>query len=129
MARTADDIETFLNRLSRTFDRQEDTFIISTGVDRPPIALQVADPVVVARVMIGAVPSDEKRRLALYRQMLEFNVADLIHASYGLDGDQIVLSAGEELENVDENELAASLSDLDLALSHHIPKLHEIAKE
>ena len=40
-----------------------------------------------------------------------------------------MLSACEELENVEVNELAASLSDIDLALTQHIPKLHELAKE
>ncbi|MBW2527087.1 MAG: hypothetical protein JRI23_23095 [Deltaproteobacteria bacterium] len=129
MPRTADDIETYLYRLNRTFDRQDQTFIISTGVDRPRIALHVADPVVVIRVVIGKVPSDEKRQNALFRQMLEFNATDLVHASYGVDSDQIVLSAGEELENVDANELAASLSDIDVALTRHIAKLHELALE
>jgi hypothetical protein len=129
MPRTADDIEGYLHRLNRTFERQEDTFVISTGVDRPRIALHVADPVVVARVVIGTVPSDEKRQAALFRQMLEYNAADLVHASYGVDNNQLVLSAGEELENIDENELAASLSDIDLALTRHIAKLHELALE
>lgn len=129
MPRTADDIESYLYRLNRTFDRQDQTFIISTGVDRPRIALHVADPVVVARVVIGTVPTDEKRQIALFRQMLEFNSADLVHASYGIDGDRLVLSAGEELENIDANELSASLSDIDLALTRHIAKLHELALE
>lgn len=129
MPRTADDIESYLYRLNRTFDRQADTFIISTGVDRARIALRVADPVLLARVVIGKVPSDDKRCMALFRQLLEFNASDLVHASYGIDGDQIVLSAGEELANVDENELSASLSDIDLALTRHIAKLHELALE
>lgn len=129
MPRTADDIESYLYRLNRTFDRQDQTFIISTGVDRPRIALHVADPVVVARVVIGKVPKEESRQVALFRQMLEFNAADLVHASYGIDGDQIVLSAGEELENIDANEIAASLSDIDVALTRHIAKLHELALE
>lgn len=129
MPRTADDIESYLYRLNRTFDRQDQTFIISTGLDRPRVALHVADPVLIARVVIGKVPADEKRKVGLFRQLLEFNAADLVHASYGLEGEQIVLSAGQELENVDVNELAASLSDIDLALTQHIPKLHELAKE
>lgn len=129
MPRTADDIEGYLYRLNRTFERQEETFVISTGVDRPRIALHVAEPVVVARVVIGKVPTDEKRQNALFRKMLEFNAADLVHASYGVDGDRLVLSAGEELTNIDENELAASLNDIDLALTRHIAELHELALE
>ena len=50
-----------------------------------------------------------------------------MHASYCLEGDEIVLSAGLELENLDENELAAVLSDIDLALVRHVPALRELA--
>lgn len=129
MPRTADDIETYLHRLNRTFDRQESTFVVSTGADRAPIALYVAEPVVLARIMVGRVPSDDKRKLALFQKMLEYNAADLMHASYGVSGEEVVLTAAEELENVDENELAASLSDLDLAMTRHLATLHDLAQE
>jgi len=130
MSRTAEDIENYLAQLGRTFDRQGHTFVVSTGPGLPPLALHVADPVVVARVVIGSVPKAEPRQLALLRQLLRFNATDLVHASYGLDeAGQIVLSGGQELENMDLNELAATLSDIDLALSSHVPKLRELAKE
>jgi hypothetical protein len=130
MSRTVEDIENYLTQLGRTFDRQGHTFLVSTGPTRAPVALHVADPVVVARVVIGSVPKDPGRQLALLQQLLRYNATDLVHASYGLDQDgQIVLSGGQELENMDLNELSATLSDLDLALSSHVPKLRELAKE
>ncbi len=130
MPRTAEDIESYLTQLGRTFDRQGLTFLVSTGPTLPPVALHVADPVVVARVVIGSVPKAPARQLALLQQLLRYNATDLVHASYGLDeAGQIVLSGGQELENMDLNELAATLSDIDLALSSHVPKLRELAKE
>jgi len=128
MPRTVDDIEIFLHQLGRTFDRQGNTFLVSSGVGGPPIALHVADPVLVARVVIGAVPADEKRQLGLFRQLLEYNATDLMHASYGVVQQEIVLFAGQEIENVDLNELSAALSDIDLALDRHVPRLRELAK-
>jgi hypothetical protein len=128
MSRTADDIESYLLGLNRTFDRHGDTFLVSTGSDRPTVAIHVADPVVVARVVIGRVPAEDKHQLALFRQLLEYNATDLVHACYGVADNEILLSAGQELENFDANELAAALSDIDLALSRHVPKLRELSR-
>lgn len=128
MSRTADDIDGYLLSLNRTFDRHGNTFLVSTGSDRPTIAIHVADPVVVARVVIGNVPADEKLQLQLFRQLLEYNATDLVHACYGVADGEILLSAGQELENFDANELAAALSDIDLALSRQVPKLRELSR-
>jgi hypothetical protein len=126
MPRTAEDVESFLYRLDRTFDSEGGTYLVSTGVDRPPVALRVMDPIVVARLDIGKAPEDEKKQLAVFRKLLEYNATDLAHASYGLEDGEIVLSAGLELENLDMNELAAILSDIDLALARHIKELREL---
>ena len=53
--------------------------------------------------------------------------SDLVHASYGLAGDAIVLTAGLPLENLDANELAVVLSDIDVALVSHIGELRKLA--
>ena len=127
MPRNADDVETFLYRLNRTFDSESGTFLVSSGTEGPPIALRVAEPIVVARVDIGLMPTDDAKRLKMFRKLLEFNATDLVHAAYGLEGDEIVLSAGLELENVDMNELAAVLSDIDLALARHVKILRALA--
>jgi CesT_Tir_1 len=127
MPRTAEDVENFLYRLNRTFERADSLFIVSSGVDRPPIVLSVGDPILVARVDIGAVPADQGKQNALFRKMLEFNATDLVHASYGLEGEEIVLTAGLPLENLDDNELAAVMSDIDIALARHVPELRGIA--
>jgi hypothetical protein len=128
MPRNAEDVENFLYRLNRTFDREDNgMFIVSSGVEGPPIAVRVVDPIVVVRVDIGKVPDGTERQAKVFRQLLEYNGSDLVHSSYCLEGDEIILSAGLELENIDENELAAVLSDIDLALVRHVPILHELA--
>jgi hypothetical protein len=127
MPRNREDVENFLHRLNREFFVSDSgTFIVSTGDDGPPIALQVDDPIVLAMVRIGHIPKDEKRQLALFRRVLEYNAHDLAHASYGIDGDELVLDAGLQLQNLDENELGAVLGDIDLALMRHIRGLREL---
>ncbi|MBI4956635.1 MAG: CesT family type III secretion system chaperone [Myxococcales bacterium] len=128
MPRNRDDIETFLHRLNRSFYVSESgTFIVSSGDGGPPIAVQVDEPIVLAAVHMGHIPKDPTRQLALFRKVLEFNTQDLAHAAYGLDGDELVLDAGLELENLDENELAAVLNDIELALGRHTKELRALA--
>jgi hypothetical protein len=125
MPRTAEDIETYLLSMDRRFDRDGSTFMLhSTGAI---IALMVTPPIVAMRVSIGSVPADEGLRTPFFRKLLEYNVSDLMHVSYGLDGDAVVLSGALELENLDMNELEAALSDVDLALARHVPTLHDLA--
>ena len=128
MPRNADDVETFLYRLNRNFDGEEGLFLVSSGSDGPPIAVRVAEPIVVVRVDIGSLPSEPSAQNAIFRKLLAFNVDDLLHAAYGLEGDEIVLTAGLELENLDMNELAAVLSDIDVALATHVKSLRDLAK-
>jgi hypothetical protein len=129
MPRNADDVETFLYRLNRQFEGDgQGTYVVSTGSsDLPPIVVYVNDPIVVIRVDIGKLPSEEKRQLALFRQLLEYNAAGLVHAAYALEGDEIVLTSGLPLENLDMNELAAALSDIEMALAMHGKTLRELA--
>ena len=129
MPRTIEDVETFLYRLNRNFEITDDIFVVSSGTDRPPIAIHVAEPVVVVRVDIGEVPTNETAQLKLFRQLLIYNASDLVHSAYAIDDNEIVLSAGLELENLDMNELAAALSDIDIALARHVKNLRDIATE
>ncbi len=127
MPRTVDDVETYLYRLDRHFERDGDAFIVSSGMADTPIVVLVHDPVLLIRVDIGKAPADEKRQLAVFRKLLQLNGKDLVHGSYGLEGDEIVLIAGLPIENLDLNELAAALADIDLALAQHVQVLRELS--
>lgn len=128
MPRTAEDVENYLLTLDRRFENDGGTFLIN-GSDGTLIALRVAPPVVAVRVNIGAAPKDDAHRLRLFTKLLQYNATDLMHVAYGVEGDNVVLSAGLELENLDINELEALLSDVDLALARHVPHLREAASD
>ena len=123
MPRTREDVETYLYQLDRRFEEQHGTLLVSTGATSPPIAIQVVPPIVVFRVTIGDIP----HRLRLYQRLLEYNASDLMHSSYGVEGSTVVLSGALALDNLDVNELEATLSDMDLALLRHVPGLFEAA--
>lgn len=128
MPRTREDVETYLYQLDRRFEEQHGTLLVSTGATSPPIAIQVVPPIVVFRVTIGDIPGDEAHRLRLYQRLLEYNASDLMHSSYGIEGNSVVLSGALALDNLDVNELEATLSDIDLALMRHVPGLFEAAR-
>ena len=129
MPRTAEDVENYLLQLDRRFENDGGTYLISAeSHDQPPIALRVAPPIVAIRVAITEVPDVSEHQSALFRRLLEYNATDLMHVSYGIDNGTVVLSAALELENLDLNELEAALSDVDLALTRHVPVLRAIPR-
>ena len=126
--RSAKDVEAYLTRLNRKFHEVETepgTYIIPS--DGTQIALRVDPPLVVLRVHIGDVKKEGD--LPLFRRLLQLNAKGLVHASYGLDDDRIVLSAALELENLDFNELEATLDEIDIALAQQLPELASLAKK
>jgi hypothetical protein len=129
MIQSNEDLEGYLLRLERRFERAEDgTYLLSMGADRPLVALRVAAPVLVAQVDIGQAPADNVAGAVLFRKLLVLNATALVHAAYGIEGEKIVLSAALELKNLDLNELEAVLADLDMALANQVPTLREAAK-
>ncbi|MCK6589650.1 MAG: hypothetical protein HUU21_22555 [Polyangiaceae bacterium] len=127
MSRTAEDVETYLLQLDRRFELENGTFLLSSGPSVPPIAIRVVPPIVAVRVLIGPVPGDDAHKIKLFTRLLEYNATDLMHSSYGIEDGTIVLSAALALDNLDKNELEATLSDIDVALARHVSTLHDIA--
>lgn len=126
MPRTAEDVENYLLQLDRRYENDGGTFLLP-GSEGTLIAVRVVAPIVAVRVAIGAAPKDAAHQLRLYEKLLRYNATDLMHVSYGLEDDQVILSAALELENLDINEVEAVLSDVDLALTRHVPSLREAA--
>jgi hypothetical protein len=126
MIQSNEDLEGYLLRLERRFERAEDgTYLISMGADRPLVALRVAAPLLVAQLDIGLAPLDDTAAAPLFRKLLVLNATALVHAAYGIEGSKIVLSAALALQNLDLNELEAVLADLDMALATQVPTLRE----
>jgi hypothetical protein len=123
--RTEKDVEAYLLRLNRRFRALEErpgTFLVEMGEKTPPLVLRIEPPLVVVRVHIGDV-SGGAGEGALFRHLLELNAHQLLHAAYGVDEGHIVLSSALELENLDFNELQATLDEIDMALAQQLPGL------
>jgi hypothetical protein len=117
--RTEKDVEAYLLRLNRryrTVDAGAPTFLVESGAGLPPVAIRVDPPLIVVRVHVGDVESGSAP-VELFRSLLESNARQLVHSSYGLDDGRVVLSSALELENLDFNELQATLDEIDVLLA------------
>jgi Zn-dependent protease with chaperone function len=72
--------------------------------------------------------TDDASSASFMRRLLELNASGLLHAAFAIESGLIVLTAALELQNMDTNELEAVLSDLDMALSEHVPDLVALSK-
>ena len=123
---TKDDIQSFLDRFeggSLTVMEIEPNLWLARTIDDAEVVIHYAPPVVILRVRVMELPASEPRRSELFRQLLEYNARELVHGSYGLEGDHVVLTDTLELENLDFSEFEASFDSITLALASHFGAL------
>jgi hypothetical protein len=123
---TKDDIQSFLDRLEGgrlTVMEIEPNLWLARTTDDAEVVVHYAPPVVILRVRVMELPASEPRRSELFRQLLEYNARELVHGSYGLEGDHVVLTDTLELENLDFSEFEASFDSITLALASHFGAL------
>ena len=129
--RSVNDVEAYLGKMNRRYssvDGDPGTFIVHGGANMPPTALRVDPPLVVLRVHVGDVEGSDSANAELFRKLLSLNAKSLVHTSFGLEDSRIVLAAALELENLDYNELEATLDEIDLTLAQQVPSLAELSK-
>jgi hypothetical protein len=123
---TREDILSFFDRLYggtlTVTELEPNLWLVRTSEDAE-VVVHYAPPVVILRVRVMELPDSDPRRSELFRQLLEYNARDLVHGSYGLEGDHVVLTDALELENLDFSEFEASFDSLNLALASHLGSL------
>lgn len=123
---TREDLQTWFDRLdggSVVAEELEPNLWRCRTADETEVVVHYAPPVLLMRVRVMELPAGEPRRAELYRQLLELNARDLVHGSYGLEGDHVVLTDTLELENLDYSEFESSFDSITLALASHLGAL------
>jgi hypothetical protein len=125
---TREDIESFIERLApegvHAKEVEKGLWLLTTTQDAPEVVVHYNPPVVVMRVKVMELTGEpDADKAALYRHLLELNATDLVHGSYGIDGNNVVLSDALELENLDFTEFQASYDSMTLALASHLATL------
>ncbi len=125
---TKDDIESFLVRLGATgatYNEVQPGFWIVRPSEESElsIAVTLSPPVLLLRVNVMNLPTDAAQTATLTRRLLEFNASDLLHGSYGIQDNQIVLTEALELSALDYEEFLATYESMTLALASHLREI------
>ncbi len=123
-----EDLEGFLDRLTAEGATQSE---IEPGmwIVRPggaigfDVVVTHNPPVVLLRVKVMPLPIDAGQLASLSRRLLELNATDLLHGSYGIDREDVVLTAALELAHLDFEEFLASYESMTLSLTSHMREL------
>jgi len=123
----AEDVESYLVQMETQYEVLEANMWVVKGLG-PDLVVFIAGPVVVFRMKVMDLDQVARgKQLELYRALLEFNAGEMMHGSYGLEGESVVATAALQLENLDFNEFQAAIDDLGLAVSKHYPALSKLA--
>jgi len=123
---TRDDVQSFLDRMEAaggTVEELEEGLWKVRTSEESEVVVSFSPPVLILRVRVMELPTEPARRTELYRQLLEYNATDLVHGSYGVEGDHVLLTDTLELESLDFSEFEASFDSLTLALATHLGAL------
>ncbi len=125
---TKEDIESFLTRLGADGASYSE---IEPGlwIVRPSgeldfsVVVHYSPPVVLLRVKVMTLPTQAEALATLSRRLLELNATDLVHGSYGIEKDSIVMTEALELSHLDYEEFLAAFESITVALASHLREL------
>jgi hypothetical protein len=125
---TKEDIERFLDRLSAeggTYKEIEPgLWVVRAGGSLDyEMVVHFSPPVAVLRVKVMQLPTDRSVLASLSRRLLEMNASEMVHGSYGIEQDAIVITEALELSHLDYEEFLAAYESIALALASHIREI------
>ena len=125
---TKEDIEGWLNRLSAegvSYSEVEPGLwvIRPSGELDFSVVVHYSPPVVLLRVKVMTLPTHAGTLATLSRRLLELNATDLVHGSYGIEDESIVMTEALELSHLDYEEFLAAYESITVALASHLREL------
>ncbi|HLL81190.1 MAG TPA: CesT family type III secretion system chaperone [Longimicrobium sp.] len=120
---TREDVERYLLNSELTHEEVQDGMWVAHAEGGPSLVIHHSPPVLVFRLKVMDVPNDQTRCADLYKRLLRFNATDLVHAAYGLEEEDVVLTETLELENLDQNEFQAVIDSFQMAMATHLEQL------
>lgn len=125
---TREEIETFLDRLASDGASHTEVepglwLVRPSGEMDFDVVVHYSPPVVVLRVKVMNLPVNEEAVATLSRRLLQLNATDLVHGSYGIERESIVLTEALELSHLDFEEFLAAYEGMTLALASHMREL------
>lgn len=116
---TREDIEHYLIQMEHTFETIEDGMWVIR--DPTNIVITYRPPLVIFRSKLMEIP--KKNREEFFKCLLTLNASEMVHGAYGLEDSNVVIIDTLEAENLNFNELQASVEAIVLAASQDYQKL------
>ena len=118
-------IESFLDRLAgegASYREVEDgMWVVKPGGELDiDVVVNYTPPVLLIRVKVMELPDDPSVCAPLYPRLLQLNATDLVHGSYGISEDAVLLTEALELSHLDYEEFLAAYEGMTLALASHL---------
>lgn len=125
---TREEIESFLDRMTADgvsySEVEPGLWLVKPGGSFDfDFVVHYSPPVVILRVKVMRLPADDGQLATLSRRLLQLNASDLVHGSYGIEQDAIVLTEALELSHLDYEEFQAAYDSMTLALASHLREL------
>ncbi len=123
---TREDVVNFLNRMEMDFEEVSDGMWLAYPEDEhggTPLVVSYSPPLLVFRLKVLDVPRDGDKCSQLYKHLLQANANELVHAAYGLEEEDVVLTDSLQLENLDFNEFQATVDSFHMAMATQMETL------
>lgn len=115
-------VKDFLNELALPFSEVgENTFVVQprTAINTR-IGISVEDEIVTFTTNVVSLGEDMKNFTKLdTHQLLWWNATQMLHAAYGISGENVVLTGALEFENLDLNEFQGMIDDISMGVDQH----------
>lgn len=126
---TQNDIEIYLDDCGFPFEA------VSEGIWRVEspdnkvenMIVSYEDPVLFMRVNL--MPAPEKNREEFYQRLLQLNATEIPHGAFGLEDEIVVLIDTLQIENLDRNELQASIDSLAFTVAQYYKELKSYVEQ
>ena len=120
---TNSEIKSFFDKLEISYDTVgEGIWVLNLedqGIDN--LVINHEPPLILFRIKLMDMPN--KNREEFFGRLLELNATELVHGAYALEEENIILIDSLQSENLDINELEASIESLAFAATQHYSEL------
>jgi hypothetical protein len=123
---TREDVVNFLNRMEMEFEEVSEGMWLAYGDEEhggTPLVISYSPPLLVFRLKVLDVPRDGDKCHQLYKQLLQANATEMVHAAYGLEEEDVILTDSLQLENLDFNEFQATVDSFQMAMATQLEAL------
>jgi hypothetical protein len=126
---TQNDIEIYLDDCGFPFEKVDEGMwrVESPDNNVDNVILSYADPILVFRINLMNAP--RQNREAFYERLLQLNATEIPHGAFGIENDLVVLIDTLQVENLDRNELQASVDSLAFTVAQYYAELKSYLKE